>query len=584
MIDKNWFEMQDIRKRWFNNSAWVPLKASVDIEKKGNFMKIGYKEEYFGVNTLAIFIDKKEKAEKLEWTDMTYNQRPFIDSGNNEYIPSDIRVDNEGSPLGMYLVLSQNGNSEELGEWHLHQDFVLAFDLKKEGDSWVSINEGYIEVARLKRDEDGAQSVLEVRSEYLKEYLGVRRMSLKVFSYHSRTQIVDNPDNLAPWEKEDQVEKTENDRWEGRVIAIGENGLPYGSKTAILHVSRKDIDPEMDVPEFGLPSDDAVISKTWTKKESGEKTYRIHGALWRKEWVEPAENSPRIRGDKETELVYFITDASGKKETKETLDRESHWLWFKPEVVREILSIRGSNLSWYTKDTGNISCSPSDRVHFGINRLGLINVYAKDIGLLPIWQQKIWAGFNISPDGKVSGELLDSQMKAIPAKTLAPEGFLNQAYSVVNDAFLLKYGNKLFKEHSEQEKLLKSCHRFRSFNRDGLFSLAKDLNKLITESMDIGFLREIIKAPKGDKLGSIKLLEKILSSSTTSEIARKVTAPLVGINEMRQADSHLISSEIDQSILLAGINLKDNPIEQGYKMLDSLVKTLVTAEKIISKF
>jgi hypothetical protein len=65
-------------------------------------------------------------------------------------------------------------------------------------------------------------------------------------------------------------------------------------------------------------------------------------------------------------------------------------------------------------------------VHFGINSRGLVNVYAKDIALLPDWQQKIWAGYNIGPDGKVSEELLASQAEAQPADTQAPEVFLGK--------------------------------------------------------------------------------------------------------------------------------------------------------------
>jgi hypothetical protein len=53
----------------------------------------------------------------------------------------------------------------------------------------------------------------------------------------------------------------------------------------------------------------------------------------------------------------------------------------------DILSVRGGNLQWYTAQTGAVGFLQSGRVHFGINTLGLINVYAKDIALLPDWLQ-----------------------------------------------------------------------------------------------------------------------------------------------------------------------------------------------------
>ena len=34
---------------------------------------------------------------------------------------------------------------------------------------------------------------------------------------------------------------------------------------------------------------------------------------------------------------------------------------------------------------------PDYKVHFGVNRVGLITVYAYDIARLPVWQQRTWA-------------------------------------------------------------------------------------------------------------------------------------------------------------------------------------------------
>jgi hypothetical protein len=77
-----------------------------------------------------------------------------------------------------------------------------------------------------------------------------------------------------------------------------------------------------------------------------------------------------------------------------------------------------------------VSCSPDCGVHFGMNRLPLINAYAKDVALLPEWQQRIWAGHNVGPEGGVSEELLASQVRAQPARTQAPEEFLRRCKNI----------------------------------------------------------------------------------------------------------------------------------------------------------
>ena len=574
MIKKEWFEMKDIKKRFLNNDVWIPLKEENKILEVGNNGKEEYKEEYFAVGTLAIFNNKKEIGKKLEWFELgiSNENKPYIDC-NDRYLQSDIRYENDES-IGICLVLTQKGNLEEFDEWHLHQDFILAYDLRREGDSWFCISEGYPEVARIKRNEDNSFKTLEVKAVYLKDYLCARAMTLRVSSYRSRTQIVKNPGELLEWEKNSPEETNETDRWECRVTAIGETGSLYGAKTAMLHVARNDVDPEIDVPEYDFPTDDVTTSSSFTKKEGGKKLYMIHGELWRNEWVEPAQKSPRLKNDATDDKIHFITNAEGKKETEDTLINGSRWLWFKPEVITEILKTRGSSLGWYTKDTGGIYISSGYNTHFGINQLGFINVYAKDIGTLPNWQQKIWSGFNIGPDGKVSSELLSSQMEAQPASTQAPENFLKKAYDDLNNTFFNLTGIYLYRGHKQKEDLFKKSHRFISMDTEGLFLLSKHLYKLLIEDIDIDLFKRYIKVPKGENWQSIKLIEEFLSLSMTNEEARKLKAPLAGLNKLRQADAHLSSDNFIESLELLDIQKNVNAIEQGYQLLYTVVSTL----------
>ena len=162
------------------------------------------------------------------------------------------------------------------------------------------------------------------------------------------------------------------------------------------------------------------------------------------------------------------------EKTRDTLEHGSRWLWFKPDVIRSILQHRGSSLYWYTRDTGAVTLNPGwSGVHFGINNLGLINVYAKDIAFLPDWQQRVWVGANVAPDGKVSTELLDSQMRGKPADTIAPEHQFRRAYDLTNQEFLRKTGRALFRPHQASDELFLKTHRFRSLDRAGLFDSKK---------------------------------------------------------------------------------------------------------------
>jgi len=73
------------------------------------------------------------------------------------------------------------------------------------------------------------------------------------------------------------------------------------------------------------------------------------------------------------------------------------------------------------------------------------------------------------------------------------------------------------------------------------------------------------------KAGSIKHLETVLAGFTdqaeaeAEAEARRITAVLVGVNELRQADAHLPSQDLDKAMNLAGITQRDDTVTQGIR-------------------
>lgn len=582
-MNQEWFEMPEIRRRTLASSVWIPLRATNRIIESGRYGYLGYKSEYFGAGTLAVPVDKKSEAEKLGWMDVGISHNHFGCVQDEEYIPSHIYKDYGGKFTGEHLVLDQDINSIEINEWHLSQDLVTTLGLKREGDVWVRPNEGYIEVTKLHRREDGYPYQLEIRAAHLRDYLCAREMALYITSFRSRIEIVEDVAHIT-WTENPIIENDEMDRWEGRVSEIHKGGEPFGAKIAVFHVARTDVDPEEDVPAFEFPTDDNIESKSWTAEHHGRKLYRVEGELWRNEWIEPASTSPLVREDEIPPTVSFIIDAEGNQVDRTVLVDASRWLWFQPDVIMALAHRRGGSLSWYTKDTGRVACSPDYNVDFGVNTLGLVNVYAKDIGLLPDWQQKIWAGHNITPDGKVSEELLASQMKAKPANTQAPEAFLEEKLNLVNEVSREKLGISIFKNHDSIPKLLKIAHRFRAVDKEGLYALAKDIARLTAESIDTSAVQKIVSPPKGVKWGSLKSLENLIASKINPKHARSMLGPLVGAYELRHGDTHLPGAEIDEALKLVGVDQSLPHVHQGHQLLEACVSSIRGVADVLSRW
>lgn len=570
-MEKHWFEFVDLRDRKYEGAVWVPLAASNTIINEGKYGSLDYKNEFFGLSTVAVYPEKREEAELLTWQEICEDAGSSFEEEN--YVASDTHLCDDRTPMGVRLVLTQSFNRYENPEWHLHQDLVIALGLKREGDNWVCPHEGYLQVARLSRDAKGRPSLIEIKSNFLKDYLSARNLSLRICSFRNRRKCYVNAEQFDWAGGRFELEKDGYavNSW---INEIHEGGMPFGEKAAVFHLERTDIDPEEDVPTFGLPEEGKIKSKKMEVEYKGKKIFLVMSDFSKNEWFEKGTHSHRVKGDEITPTAFFFTDASGKRESKETLNNEGRWLWFKPEVITEIVQRRGASLEWYTKDTGRVGLTPDGGVHFGVNSIGLINVYAKDISYLPEWQQDFWVGYNVLPEGKVSTELQDSQVRASPSKTQAPEEFLPKAINRLNEVFLKKHGFAIFRDHQILGEILKNTHRFRSVNNSGLFSLSKDIARLTADSIDPFNLQKIAPPPKGEKWGSLKSLEKLLATKLPAEDARRIVGPLFGAYNLRHGDAHLPSSDLEGNFKILKIDRASSYVNQGCQLLHSIVDSL----------
>lgn len=243
-----WLEMKEIRQRRLDDSVWIPLRMSELISRSGSPGFVGYQEDFHSVVSMAVREPQRKAAERLAWMDfhLSGDHAPCVEDG--EYVPCDLER-REGVD-GLRLVIEQPGNSLEPRHWHLHPDLVVGLGLKLEGDSWLAMKEGYAVAARRRISNEGP-AALEVKSEFLKDYLAARGMALYVNSYRARTWIPEDGVQIQ-WPTSGVEEINGADRWSGRIGAIHEGGRPFGSTIAVVHLGRTDVDQGHDVPKLGI--------------------------------------------------------------------------------------------------------------------------------------------------------------------------------------------------------------------------------------------------------------------------------------------------------------------------------------------
>lgn len=565
-MDKDWILQSKDTRRVFANATWVPLRASVE-HSKGDVKAVPYESEYFGCGSVAFPPQHRERAESLGWSDIGISRsaRPHAYE-DGHYSSIEEYQYNDKEPIGIHLVFDHPHPVVGAKRWILSPDLVVALGLIKEGPNWVRPEEDFAIVAREVLDEDGDHKLIEIKREFLIDYLAARGLCLRLSYYRQRVENVADLDSSPYAGLESRTEPRDGGRFELLVRKVND---VFGGSWAVFRMWRTDVDEEEDAPVMGPERDDNTEFESSRGRRDGFGGVRVEGEFWREEWIEHQGRSVRVRGDEDQTLPTFIVETDGKRLPSAELNNEDvgRWLWFRPSVVSELLSRRGFSLEWYTAETGAIRSTSGVRVHFGINAAELITVYAHDVARVAPWEQHIWAAHNVAPEGKVSAELLESQVKAEPASTHAPEELLLEVMRMLESGFNRHFGARLFTHDIDDREVLKIISRFVSKDRASLLRLAKELVRVFTDRLDVRTLRQLSNHPKKNELKSNKLLESILADRVGQERARHVFRAIAGAYDMRVGDAHPTSSSIGDAMHLAGLNESDSYLKQGERLI-----------------
>ncbi len=583
-MNQEWFEMNAERRRIFSQSSWVPLRALISKEA-GRHGHLGYRDEFQGVGTVAISVNKRERGEELNWHTfgIMHDQSSFAFE-DGDFKPVDEYRWNDRERLGTELVLVQRVTGHP-NVWHVNQDLVFALRLFREGDQWLCPEEDYACLIKLTRDKDGDPEAIHIRTDALRDYLAARSMALRINQYQTRVSVETSSGHIK-WPDARLTESSHGARFEGRVTEIVEGGDMPGATAAVFRVSRTD-DMDADVPELGPERDENTASERWTTHPAdGTRLLRIEGEFWKDEWIDPAARSTLVRGDREASHSTYFVDSAATRVSADDLRNEDigKWLWFDPRVILDLCARRGGSLSWYTRDTGSVSAGPGYDTHFGVNKLGFVNTYAYDVAKLPEWQRRIWAARSVFPDGGLSDELVQSQVRAKPASTRAPEDDLPGIMGWLNEIADRRWSRRMFQKRDDLPALLSRVHRFRAFDEHSLLDLAKDAVRITADLLDKGTLHAIAPPRKGnDGTGSLKSLERVVAADIGEERAHAIMAPLFGLYDLRIASAHLPSSDVEESYSLAGINRTQPYYFQAHELILAIVRPLVQISQALDK-
>lgn len=579
-MNQDWILQTKETRRTFAGATWVPLRA-LHNDEQGDVREVGYVSEYFGCGSVAFPPEHREVAERLSWSDIGigHNVQPYAYE-DGHYSPIDQYQYNDKEPIGVELVFEHPQPVVGGTQWILNPDLVVALHLIKEGSEWVRPEEDFVVVAREVVDEKGKYRLIEMKREFLMDYLAARNLSLRLSYYRQRVENVAALEGSAYENLEDREEEWDGGRFELRVRSLDD---VFGGSWASFRAWRTDVDEDEDAPVMGPESDDNTDYETAQGHHRGSDGMRVEGEFWRDEWIEHQGQSVRVRGDADRNLPQFIIETDGKRIASSDLNNEDvgRWLWFRSSIVTELLGHRGFSLEWYTAETGGIRSTSGYVTHFGINVSDLVTVYAHDVARVAAWEQHIWAAHNVVPDGKVSNELLSAQVKVQVAPTHAVETMLFESMRLLEGGFREHFGVGLYTHDIDDAEVMQHMSRFTSKDEASLLRLAKELVRVFSDRLDVRALRKLSTHAEKEKLGSNKLLQDILAQKVGAEKARRIFGPIAGTYDMRVGDAHPTSSKIGEALKLAEIDVSRSFMRQGEQLIHNFGRSVWWTGKLL---
>ncbi len=579
-MNQDWILQKKETRRTFSRSTWVPLRASINKEQ-GKARYAGYVSEYFGCGSVAFPPEHRGIAEKASWSDIGIGCTAQPYAYEDGYYSSIEQYQwNDKEPIGIHLVFEHPQPVIGGSLWVLNPDLVVALRLIKEGANWVRPEENFVVVAREVLDENSEQCLIEIKREYLLDYLAARGLSLRLSYYRQRVENIVSLEASEYASLEEYQDERDGGRYELLIRSLDD---VFGGSCTMFRAWRTDVDEDEDAPVIGQESNDNTDYESSEGHRSGYDGVPVEGEFWRDEWIEHQGISKRIRGDADTNLPQFIVETDGARMASAELNNEDigRWLWFRSGIVNELLGLRAFSLKWYTAETGAIQSTSGHSIHFGINSSDLITVYAYDVARLPAWEQHIWAAQNLVPEGKVSNELLASQVKTQPASTHAVEELIFEMMDMLEGGFRQEFNVSLYSHDLDRTEAMKHISRFASKDQASLLRLAKELVRVFSDRLDVRELRKLSKHSNKEKLGSNKLLQDVLAQKVGADKARQVFGTIMGAYDMRVGDAHPTSSKIGDALKLAGIDDSESFLRQGEQLIANFGQSIWWVGKLL---
>lgn len=187
-----WMLQSKETRRKYDKATWVPLRVSC-TEEQGDITAIGCVSEFFGCGSVAFSPEQKQVAEELSWNDIgIINSTEPYAYEDGHYSSVEEYEYNDKDPIGTNLVFQQIQPVTGIRKWIVNPDLIIALGLIQDGTDWVRPEENFTVAIKESFDDEGNHVSIEIKREFLIDYLAARNLSLRLSCYRQRVKNIES--------------------------------------------------------------------------------------------------------------------------------------------------------------------------------------------------------------------------------------------------------------------------------------------------------------------------------------------------------------------------------------------------------
>jgi len=218
------------------------------------------------------------------------------------------------------------------------------------------------------------------------------------------------------------------------------------------------------------------------------------------------------------------------------------WTYFEPEVLEKYKNDSRGSVSEWSRQGLQVNWLDKMTLRAYRNDEDLILIIVDDLAKIPDEELSHWYHYNTSPAGEIPGEMITNYIEADWVDSESPSDAAINAVTELNEAFKAKYGVQLYRETGDGINADRMLSLPRNEKHE-LLNVMSEAHQVIVENLDRGNLEsqlpdDVLEDVEGKKSALFEFVKDLSDTSTAAEILDPINA----VHDFRKEGSHMTVS------------------------------------------